>query len=292
MKKLIQLKKAPRLSPMLTLTVVLACWGQTRSAENRIHPPPFEGAEELIRLSNSYSLPWQRVVYLSDQAAMHFRFVPPGSFLMGSPVEETGRQNDEGPVHKISIEKPFYLGVFEVTQRQWNAVMDFNPSVFRYSEDHPVDSATWNQCQDFIRRLNTLNLGHFRLPSEAEWEYAARAGTTTRFYWGDDPEYREIYSHARFNPVSHGRSHPVGTRKPNPWGFHDIAGNMWEWTADLKKPYPGWDPDRPFSRQDEYVFRGGSWFNPDHVLRSANRNSHPPDIPYTSIGLRLVLETD
>jgi formylglycine-generating enzyme required for sulfatase activity len=130
---------------------------------------------------------------ITDTLDMLFVRIPAGSFVMGSPEDEKDREEDEGPLHKVIITKPFYLGVYEVTQNQWNKVMGIpaytNPSKFAGRPDNPVEQVSQAKIREFFQRINSREEGFFRLPTEAEWEYACRAGTTTRFYWGDDPDY-------------------------------------------------------------------------------------------------------
>ena len=236
-------------------------------------------------------------VALPGGVPLAFKLVPAGSYDRGSPDTETDRDHDEGPVHRVTLSRPFYLGVFEVTQAQWRAITGKNPAVFNQGDDaprRPVTSVSWNDCADFIARLNALGLGRFRLPTEAEWEYAARAGTTTRFPWGDDPSGNAIHGHAWANSRSYGTTQPVGTKPANPWGFHDLHGNAWEWRADGYGPYrdgPQTDPAGPATGTDR-VFRGGSWFDFFPAHRSANRHRHPPDRTSTAVGLRLVLDPE
>jgi formylglycine-generating enzyme required for sulfatase activity len=239
--------------------------------------------------------PRERLVTLMDGTAFTFVEVPAGRFTQGSPATEAGRAADEGPAREVTLSRPFWLGKFEVTQAQWAAVMKDNPAMFRdfpASARHPVEGVSWLDAQGYLERLNGLGLGRFRLPTEAEWEYAARAGSTTRFPWGDDPAFRALPRHGWFYPRSEGRSHPVGLKEPNPWGLHDLFGGVWEWCADRFGPYgagPAVDPTGPADGVDR-VIRGGSWFNEPEALRSANRHRHPPDSRQTNLGLRLVWE--
>ena len=226
-------------------------------------------------------------VAINDSVQIKFVCIPAGSYIMGSPQSESDRDGDEAPQQEVNI-KQFFFGAHEITQRQWQAVMGENPSIFRDYPDNPVEMVTWNDCQEFIKKLNRLGIGSFRLPSEAEWEYACRAGTSTRFYWGDDPQLKQIYDYAVFNPISNAHTSPVGQRKPNPWGLYDISGNVWEWCSDWRLPY---DTELAQKKQPtEKIFRGGSWFDLPKSLRSANRHGHKPDEAYATIGLRLVFE--
>jgi len=235
-------------------------------------------------------------ITLPDGTSMSFVYLPPGQFEMGSAADEQDRHGDEDPVRNVTISKGFYLGIYEVTQQQWFSIMKSNPSIFQQSEDHmlkPVDWVSWNDCQQFIAKLNELNLGIFRLPTEAEWEYACRAGTTSRYYWGEDVNDRDVYQYAWAFSRAEGKSRAVGTKKPNPWGLYDMSGNVWEWCSDWRGPYIAndtIDPNGPAEGKRK-IYRGGSWFNKPSTLRSANRHGHEPEVRGTNAGLRLVLES-
>jgi formylglycine-generating enzyme required for sulfatase activity len=235
----------------------------------------------------------EKTIPLPGGERLELVLIPPGSFERGSPPGEIGRQADEGPAHRVTMTSAFYLGRHEVTQAQWQAVMGTRPSVFRSVENpdrHPVESVSWEDVQRFLVRLNAQAEGHFRLPTEAEWEYACRAGTRARFPWGEDRDYRELRAHAWFYSGAEGRSHPVGTKQPNPWGLHDMTGNVWEWCQDWYGPYddrPQIDPKGP-TEGTARVIRGGSWFNEPEALRSANRHRHLPNSRLTNLGFRLV----
>jgi formylglycine-generating enzyme required for sulfatase activity len=225
--------------------------------------------------------------------------IGPGTYLRGSEATETGRDRDEGPRHAVTLTRGFFLGVHEVTQAQWAAVMGANPAVFRRGPDaaqRPVESVSWDDCQRFIARLNTLGLarGKFRLPTEAEWEYAARDGTATRFPWGDDARETEVHKNAWANSRSYAVTHPVGQKPANSRGLFDLHGNVWEWCADFYGPYAAGaqtDPAGP-ATGGERVFRGGSWYDFPVSLRSANRHRHAPDGRYTAVGLRLAFSPE
>ena len=232
---------------------------------------------------------------LPGYMSMRFVRIPAGSFVMGSDSNDVFYQKDEFPAHEVKISDDFWMGQFEVTQEQWQAVMGENPSVFhqgKEAKDRPVDMVSWEDCQAFIAKLNESGPGTFRLPTEAEWEYACRAGTQSLYPWGEDLSLKSIQSHAWFNSRAEGRSHPVGKKRPNPWGLYDMHGNVWEWCQDWRGPYQlrrQTDPQGPNSGERK-VYRGGSWFNEPEALRPANRHGHPPDQPFTNAGLRLVWE--
>lgn len=235
----------------------------------------------------------ERVVTLANGTTLTFVEIPAGRFVMGSPDGEAGRAADEEPRRDVTISRPFWLGKYELTQAQWRAVMGNNPSTFQdfaASHAHPVEGVSWKDAQEFLAKLNSRGVGQFRLPTEAEWEYAARAGQPTRFPWGDDPNYRELPEYAWFHSRAEGRSHPVGRKRANPWGLHDMNGGVWEWCQDWFGSYPtgpAVDPTGPADGKDRCI-RGGSWFNEPEALRSANRHRHPPDSRQTNLGLRLV----
>lgn len=237
----------------------------------------------------------EKTLLLPGGIKMEFVFIPSGTFRMGSSENEEGRQEDEGPQHTVTISEGFYLGKYEVTQEQWSAIEKSNPSIFRHfleSPRHPVDWVSWSDCISFIKKLNQLGIGKFRLPTEAEWEYACRASSTTRYYWGNDPGYDQIHNFSWANSRAEGKSHPVGLKPPNDWGLYDMSGNVWEWCSDWFALYDIedlTDPQGPDSGKRK-VYRGGSWFNEPEALRCANRHGHPTNVKGTNSGLRLVLE--
>jgi formylglycine-generating enzyme required for sulfatase activity len=217
-------------------------------------------------------------------------FIPPGEFTMGTPENESGRQRDESPLHKVTIKSPFYIGKFEVTQAQYESVMGTNPSKFK-GNDLPVDSIKWCEAVEFCRKMSELTGRKYRLPTEAEWEYACRASTKTTFFWGND--FDDSYCWYREN--SGGTSHPVGQKKPNAWGLYDMCGNIEEWCGDwYKESYKSKeyeiDPQGP-SRGRLRVRRGGCWQHPIiPCLRSGNRFYFEPDERSNQIGFRIVRE--
>ncbi|AKB48930.1 serine/threonine kinase [Methanosarcina sp. Kolksee] len=182
--------------------------------------------------------------FISPSTEMEFLLILAGRFSMGSPSNEEGRYDNEGPVHKVTIKNPFYLGKYPVTQKQWKKIMDNNPSNFK-GDDLPVESVSWNKVQEFIKRLNqTEETDMYRLPSEAEWEYTCRAGTTTRYSFGDDESELDDYcwysSYSTYEELDknrdkvlkEGKTHPVGQKKSNAWSLYDMHGNVWEWIQD------------------------------------------------------------
>ena len=225
---------------------------------------------------------------------MEFVGIPPGEFLMGSTSRHA--DDDEKPVTQVRISQGFYLGKYEVTQDQWQAVMGDNPSDFSGCGRCPVEKVSWEDAQVFIGRLNARSGGErYRLPTEAEWEYAARAGTTTGTYAGDvteplgnDPVVNGI---AWYDENSGGRTHPAGQKAPNGFGLYDMLGNVYEWVGDWKGDYPGGavtDPAGPGSGS-ERVFRGGGWasFN-GWGCRSTGRPGISPGDRNPILGFRLL----
>lgn len=214
--------------------------------------------------------------------------IPAGEFLMGS---EKG-WDWEKPVRKVQISQPFYLGKFPVTQAQWQTVMGNNPSRFIGDLNHPVESVSWNDAQEFLRKLGEHEKGKpYRLPTEAEWEYAARAGSTTAYCFGDEPE--RLSEYAWYDQNSDDRTHPVGQLKPNAWGLYDMHGNVWEWAQDWftenyyrQRRNPDHDPKGPASGEYK-VLRGGSWNN-DAVwnVRVACRGRREPERRHSDGGFR------
>ncbi len=223
---------------------------------------------------------------------MKFVLLPAGSFVMGENPPLAEGKSDEHPPHKVIIEKPFHMGVHEVTQEQWEKIMNSNPSKHK-GRNRPVDSVSWNDAQEFIKRLNALEgEGKYRLPTEAEWEYGARAGTKTRYFFGNDasllPQYAWIKENAK------GTTHEVGQKKPNQWGIYDTSGNVREWTNDwYDDEYyansPKTDPRGPingFAR----AYRGGSKDGSEFPTRSSYRWRETPDTKAQNLGFRLVMD--
>ena len=225
-----------------------------------------------------------KTIRLPDGVEMRFRWCPPGTFMMGSPSTE--RQNyyeemEDETQHQVTLTKGFWMGETTVTQRQWQSVMGSNPSYFQ-GADHPVEKVSWDDCQGFIQQVNRRMGGAIRLPTEAEWEYACRAGTTTPY--GGTGNLDEM----GWNSGS--PTHPVAQMKPNAWGLYDMHGNVWEWCADWWGDYPTGnvtDPVGPSSGASRVV-RGGGWNGSAWACRSAYRYGHYPFTRTSYIGLRLL----
>lgn len=208
---------------------------------------------------------------------MNFMKVNPGTFTMGE--KETA--------HVVTLTQPFELMDAPVTQEQWTSIMGSNPSRFcKFKrKDRPVEMVSWNDTQEFISKLNAKKDGFvYRLPTEAEWEYACRAGTTTDYSCAES----ELAQHAWFYANSKNKTRPVKLKKPNPWGFYDMHGNVWEWCEDWYGTYPNTvtDPKGPITGSLR-VLRGGSWFNGPVFLRSAQRLYYGPGDRSNNFGFRL-----
>jgi formylglycine-generating enzyme required for sulfatase activity len=238
---------------------------------------------------------------ITNSIGMKLVLIPKGTFMMGSPESEEGRQKDETQ-HEVTISKDYYLGVYEVTQAQYEKVMGKNPSYFQgpkvgnENADLPVENVSWDDTVEFCKKLSDLpeekKAGRlYRLPTEAEWEYACRAGSKTAYAFDDEegllPEY------GWFKRNSSDRTHTVGLLEPNAWGLYDMHGNVWECCSDRYGDYPKGavsDPSGPKVGSFR-VFRGGSWFFGAAHCRSANRYWYDPSSRYHVNGFRLALSS-
>ena len=242
--------------------------------------------DDQVRCSRERGLPVEMV----NGLGMRFRLVPPGHFLMGSPPGEAGRWDGE-ELHAVAIPRPFYLGVGEVTQAQWRAVMGKNPSAFQ-NPAAPVEEVTWYDAVRFLGKLcdrEKVPLGRYRLPTEAEWEYACRAGTDTAYCFGDDPRLLDWYAEYAGNndraPV------PAGRRLPNAFGFAEMHGNVWEWCQDKFAPYLPLPPGVPEPEEVGWrTSRGGNWLTAAPQCRSANRARLPPLSHGNMLGFRVLYD--
>jgi formylglycine-generating enzyme required for sulfatase activity len=255
----------------------------------------------------------------NNSLSMTLVLIEPGSFLMGSTKDQvdqlmrlfpdTVREwfDDEQPQHRAEITRPFFLGIHQVTQGQYREVVGENPSAFQASDDLPVESVSWLNAVLFCNKLSerekrtpfyqidgsevTLVGGNgYRLPTEAEWECACRAGSTTQYPFGDDPG--GIGEHAWYWGNSESKTHPVGQKLPNVWGVYDMLGNVWEWCQD------GWYDDAHYTNlpaadpligpnASHRVFRGGSWLSAPRICRPAARDWYAPEFRYDCLGFRV-----
>ena len=254
-----------------------------------------------------------RAFAISRVSPFKLKRIPGKSFTMGSPPDESGRHRNENQVN-VTISKDFEIMTTEVTQRQWFDVMGYNPSFFKDKDDchnhvtikgeklcpsHPVERVTWTDVQSYIKKLNDMNgvsgcygtpqdtFGCYRLPTEAEWELAARGGTATPYFFGNNASLLGKYAWYRKN--SGGRTYQVGLKEPNPYGLYDMSGNLWEWVQDkYGRNLPGGTDPLPISSELGRVFRGGSWFNFARGLRSAFRSAGGLGYRHLNVGFRLV----
>jgi len=226
-------------------------------------------------------------VDLGKGVKLEMVLIPAGEFKMGD--DQSGR-GFEKPVHKVAITEPFYLGKYEVTQEQWEAVMGNNPSHFKGAKN-PVETVSWDDCQAFLGKLNAKigrQGGKFVLPTEAQWEYACRAGSTSKFCFGDDEN--QLGEYAFYARNSGGKTHPVGEKKPNAWGLYGMHGNVGEWCRDWYGAYGTeavTDPRGPAIGAIR-LFRGGTWGGTDWYCRSAPRYQIVPEGKNSLLGLRIV----
>jgi len=208
--------------------------------------------------------------------------IPGGTFMMGSPLSESGRDPDEGPQTNVTVQN-FHLSKYEVTQAQYRAVMGTNPASFK-GDDLPVESVSWNDALEFSRKLSSLTGRKYRLPTEAEWEYAARAGSTKAD--------ANVDALAWCGPNSGNRTHPVGQKQANAFGLYDMYGNVWEWSESKYRPYPfqATDGREELQPTDVRVLRGGSWESAIRACRASYRRRVVPD-PRSS-GFRVALDSE
>ena len=230
--------------------------------EVKTSPPP----------DNTHAQQKDTLKYFTNSLGMKFVWIPPGNFMMGSPGGEKERSKNE-ILHKVTLSKGFYMGVYPVTQEEWQAVMGDNPSFFKGEKNLPVEQVSWGECQEFIEKLRVRDKKFYRLPTEAEWEYACRAGTTGRFYFGEtlstlQANYDHKFSFGLGKPVIRGKTTPVGIFPANDWGLHDMHGNVSQWCQDWSGDYSKKeevDPQGPEIGK-ERVFRGGSWYDAPYRL--------------------------
>lgn len=212
------------------------------------------------------------------------RWIPAGTFLMGSPASEPGRDEDEGPQHEVRL-SGYWLADTACTQALWQAVMGDNPAHFKSDYRNPVEMVSWEDCKRFFKKLNNLVPGlNAGFPTEPQWEYACRAGRKTAFSFGDK-------FNRKLANVNSRQTVPVASLPPNPWGLYEMHGNVWEWCLDLFCPYsaePSTDPEGP-SKGHVRVLRGGSWFNVALGARSACRTVFNPRERQSFLGLRVAL---
>jgi len=222
---------------------------------------------------------------ITNSIGMKLKLIKAGEFMMGS--REAG--GDEEPVHKVEITKPFYIGVCEVTQEQYEKITGDNPSEFK-GPKRPVENITWDDAVLFCEKLSEKEGTKYRLPTEAEWEYACRATSESEYYWGDEMDG----DYAWYETNGEEKTHEVGQKKPNAWGLYDMSGNVWEFCSDrynedYYKSSPTNDPQGP-AEGTTRVLRSGSWKNDQWSCTSAARSNSIRDYPYPDSGFRVVRE--
>ena len=257
-------------------------------------------------LLSSPALGWEKEKHPSKEytnsIGMKFVWIPSGTFMMGSPNEELHRQENEMQ-HKVTLTRGFYMGVHLVTQEQWAEIMGNNPSHFTGTKNLPVEFVSWDDCLDFIKGLREKDMDKklYRLPTEAEWEYACRAGTKTPFHFGetistDQANYdgtRRIYADGKMG-MFRDKTTPVGFFSANKWGLHDMHGNLRQWCQDWYGDYPEGSVTDPKGPENGVfrVLRGGSWISSPRTCRSAQRRWYQPIISSNDLGLRVCFSID
>ncbi|MDE5612518.1 MAG: formylglycine-generating enzyme family protein [Odoribacter sp.] len=215
-------------------------------------------------------------------------YVKAGSFMMGASENDEEVFDWEMPEHQVTLTKDYYIGKHEVTQGLWKAVMGNNPSNFK-GDDYPVEKVSWDNIQEFITKLNELTGKKYALPTEAQWEYAARGGKKNKGYkYSGSNDINEV---AWYSDNSEGTTHPVGLKKANELGLYDMTGNVWEWCQDWYDDYSSEAQIDPVGPEEgsNCVYRGGSWYNDARRCRMSFRGYNEPDERYFYLGFRLVL---
>ena len=240
------------------------------------------GSSSMASGSNAISIP------VKNGISIEMVKVEAGTFMMGATSEMKDPYSDEKPVHQVTLTNDYYMGKYEVTQALWQAVMGSNPSNFK-GDNLPVEKVSWNDCQEFISKLNSLTGRKFRLPTEAEWEYAARGGKKSRGYQYSGS--RKISDVAWYDRNSGSKTHPVGTKQANELGIYDMSGNVWEWCSDWYGSYSSSSQTNPTGSDSgtNRVRRGGSWCYIARICRSSYRYGDAPDLRRLYLGLRLAL---
>jgi formylglycine-generating enzyme required for sulfatase activity len=236
----------------------------------------------------------------TNSVGMRFKLIPAGDFWMGSPDDEEGHRLDEG-LHRVRFARTYYLGITEVTQGQWEAVMGTRPwegeEDVKSGSDYAVSYVSWNDAVKFCEKLSEKEGREYRLPTEAQWEYACRAGTTTAFNFGDDGS--DLGSYAWYFENTRGEDYPhaVGVKLPNAWGLYDMHGNVEEWCQDLYDggyygESPMYEPTGPSTKIHGWtrVARGGCWMSEGVYCRSAERDDTEPHVPLPMYGFRVTLD--
>jgi len=282
------------ITSMVTLISAMLVWGQTRPAStkdkgNSVAKPAAKAEKQAAQAQ-----PKNPTKNFTNSIGMKFVWIPPGSFIMGSPKEEIGRDANETQ-HKVTLTKGFYMSVYTATQEQWKEVMGNNPSSFKGEKNLPVQGVTWEDCQEFIKKLREKDKKPYRLPTEAEWEFCCRAGTKTPFHVGETISTEQANYNGDFTygngkkGLNRKKTTPVGSFPANAWGLHDMHGNVIQWCHDWHGDYPQDDVIDPQGREKGTmrVLRSGSWARHPADCRSALRGWSGPDIHNGHFGFRL-----
>ena len=255
----------------------------------RQNPTPSPSPRPSSSASIRFTKPTPFTENLPKGITLEMVSLPAGQFLMGSPDSDPDAYQNEKPPHQVQVNS-FAIGKYPVTQAQYQAVMGTNPSRFQNNPQNPVEKVSWNDAQAFCQKLSQITGKTYGLPTEAEWEYACRAGTTTRYYFGDNAN--QLGDYAWYSGNSQSKTHPVGDKKPNAWGLYDMIGNVWEWCEDnWHDNYIGAPKDGSAwlknGNDNRSPLRGGSWINSPNSCRSANRSRNLPSYDY-DFGFRVV----
>ena len=240
------------------------------------------GSSSMASGSNTIS------ISVKDGISIEMVKVEAGTFMMGATPEMEKPNSDEKPLHQVTLINDYYMGKYEVTQALWEAVMGSNPSKYK-GDNLPVEKVSWNDCQEFISKLNSLTGRKFRLPTEAEWEYAARGGKRSRGYqYSGNSNISDV---AWYDGNSGSKPHPVGTKQANELGIYDMSGNVYEWCSDWYGSYSSSSQTNPTGADSgsNRVYRGGSWYDYAWSCRLSNRYFNTPDFRIDDLGLRLAL---
>jgi formylglycine-generating enzyme required for sulfatase activity len=274
---------------VLILALFSGCPGKKKAVDpDRPDKSPKQEAQDILPEGKPYNVP---------DLDMKMIWVPPGKFVMGSPKSEPGHRQEEEELHQVTISRGFWVGQFEVTQAQFETILGDNPSAFK-DPQMPVHKVNWHEAMEFCevltereKSVNRMpNKWSFNLPSEAQWEYACRADTTTVFHFGNEAE--ELPPYGWFADNSDGGPKTIGTKKPNAWGIHDLHGNMGEWCFDwYGKAYPVDGSVDPITEKASAfkVFRGGTYTDIPERCRAAHRHRITPETRNPWIGFRVVL---
>ncbi|MDB6130417.1 MAG: hypothetical protein JWM04_1524 [Verrucomicrobiales bacterium] len=294
------LRKATEETKQLNLAYERICKviGKVRASE-----PEKPTQEKPSRAKGAGNPPIPGQSFIVPCCGVKLNWVDPGRFRMGSPAGESGRSNDEGPQTEVTFSSGFWLGTFPVTQEEWKAMaceesgLKIGPSYFRGNR-LPVEQVSWDDCQQWLQALNKveeagqrlLHSFQYRMPTEAEWEFACRSGSDARFHFGDSDE--QLGEYAWYTGNSRSKTHPVGEKKASAWGFYDMHGNIWEWCGNrYGGPLPGGRVLDPRGRAlgVNRVFRGGSWGVAASRCRSAYRVWNKPGYRDYTLGFRVAL---